>query len=74
MHAYYERHTCEMAPVRNTPMIWPMRDARLWDDLCEKRAYEMVACERHAYGMEYGRCTPIKYPSIGDILIPRRCL
>jgi hypothetical protein len=27
MHAY-ERHAYEMAPVRGTPMGWPMRDAR----------------------------------------------
>jgi hypothetical protein len=26
-HAY-ERHAYEMAPVRGTPMGWPMRDAR----------------------------------------------
>ena len=26
-HAY-ERHAYEMAPVRDTPMGWPMRDAR----------------------------------------------
>jgi hypothetical protein len=39
-----EMHAYEMAPVRDTPMIWPMRDARLWDGFCEKHAYE-----RHAY-------------------------
>ena len=59
-----------------------MRDARLWDGLCEMRAcemavyemaayemaaYEMAAYERHAYEMVYGRCTPIKCPSIGDV-------
>ena len=49
MHAY-ERHAYEMAPVRGTPMKWPVEDAhlweiRLWDGLCEKHAYE-----RHAYG------------------------
>jgi hypothetical protein len=65
-----ERHAYEMAPVRGTPMKWPMKDARLWetrlwDGLCEKhtyerRAYEMAPYERHAYGMVYWRCTPIK--------------
>jgi hypothetical protein len=84
MHAHYERHANEMALVRGTPMRWPMRDARLWetrlwDGLCEKHAYErraygMAAYERHAFGMVYERCTPIECPSIGDILISRRCL
>ena len=64
MHAY-ERYAYEMAPVRGTPMKWPMKDARLWDGLCEKhayegRAYEMAAYERHAYGMVYWRCASIK--------------
>jgi hypothetical protein len=59
-----------MAPVRGTPMKWPMKDARLWetrlwDGLCEKhayerRAYKIAAYERHAYGMVYWRCTSIK--------------
>ena len=54
MHAYYERHTYEMAPVRGTPMRWPMGDTRLWetrlwDDLCEKHAYERRAYEMAAY-------------------------
>jgi hypothetical protein len=47
----WERHAYayEMALVRGMPMIWPMRDARLWgthlwDGFCEKHAYE-----RHAY-------------------------
>jgi hypothetical protein len=47
----WERHAYayEMALVRSMPMIWPMRDARLWgthlwDGFCEKHAYE-----RHAY-------------------------
>jgi hypothetical protein len=45
----WERHAYVMAPVRGTPMIWPMRDARLWgtrlwDGFCKKHAYE-----RHAY-------------------------
>jgi hypothetical protein len=35
MHAYemraYEGHAYEMAPVRGTPMRWPMKDARLWE-------------------------------------------
>jgi hypothetical protein len=68
MHAY------EIAPVRCTPVKWPMKDARLWetrlwDGLCEKhayerRAYEIAAYERHAYGIIYWRCTSIKYLSI----------
>jgi hypothetical protein len=72
MHAY-ERHAYGMAFVGDTPMIdapmrWPMRDARLWethlwDGLCEKHAYETPM-----------RGTPIKCPSIGDILIPERYL
>jgi hypothetical protein len=54
-------------------------ETRLWDGLCEKHAYErraygMAAYKRHAFGMVYGRCTPIECPSIGDILISRRCL
>jgi hypothetical protein len=47
----WERHAYayEMAYGRGMPMIWPMRDARLWetrlwDGFCEKHAYE-----RHAY-------------------------
>src|SRR5579862_2492572 len=45
-------------PMRDTPMKWP----------CEKHVYERRVYERHAYGMAYGRCTPIKCPSIGGIL------
>jgi hypothetical protein len=49
MYVYWERHAYEMALVRDTPMGWPMRDARLWetrlwDGFCEKHVYE-----RHAY-------------------------
>ena len=36
-------------------MKWPMKDARLWDGLYEKDAYE-----RHAYEMAYGRRTPMR--------------
>jgi hypothetical protein len=53
----------------------PMRDARLWDGLCEMRAYEMAvyemaayemaACERHAYEMPPMRDTPMRW-SMGD--------
>jgi hypothetical protein len=70
MHAYCERHAYEMAPVRGTPMRWPMKDARLWetclwDGFCEKHAYkrrvcEMAAYERRTYEMAYGRCTPMR--------------
>ena len=35
----------------------------------ERRAYEMAAYERHAYEMAYGRCMPIKCPSIGDVCL-----
>ena len=40
----WEKHAYEMALVRGTPVIWPMRDARLWgtrlwDGFCEKHAY-----------------------------------
>ena len=60
-----ERHAYEMAPVRGTTMKWPMKDARLWDGLCEKhtyerRAYEMAPYERHAYGMVSVRSTPMR--------------
>jgi hypothetical protein len=40
-------------------MRWPMRDARLWDGFCEKRAYERCSYERHAYEMADGRDTPM---------------
>ena len=70
MRCTYERYAYEMAPVRGTPMKWPVKDAylwetRLWDGLCEKhayerRAYEMAAYERHAYGTVYWRCTSVK--------------
>jgi hypothetical protein len=56
--------------VRDMPMRWPMKDARLWetrlwDGFCEKhayerRAYERCPYERHAYEMAYGRCTPMR--------------
>jgi hypothetical protein len=52
-HAY-ERHADEMVPVRSTSM----RDAPTRD-----------TPERHVYGMVYGRCTPIKCPSIGNIYL-----
>jgi hypothetical protein len=44
MHAY-ERHAYEMAPVRGTPMKWPVKDAylwetRLWDGLLEMHVYK----------------------------------
>jgi hypothetical protein len=55
-----ERHAYEMAPVRGTPMKWPMKDARLWDGLCEKHTYE-----RRAYEMALMRDTPMGW-SIGD--------
>jgi hypothetical protein len=47
MHAY-ERYAYEMGLVRGTPMRWLMKDVRLWeirlwDDLCEKHAYERRA-------------------------------
>jgi hypothetical protein len=38
---------------RCTPMRWPMGDARIY-------AYEMHACERHAYEMAYGREAPMR--------------
>ena len=69
MHAY-ERHAYEMAPVRGTPMRWPMKDVRLretclWDGFFEKyayerRAYKMTAYERHAYEMAHVRATYIR--------------
>jgi hypothetical protein len=32
------------APMRNTPIRqWSMGDARLWDSLCKKHAYERRA-------------------------------
>jgi hypothetical protein len=59
MHAYYERHTYKMAPVRGTPMRWPMGDTRLWEKHAyERRAYEMAAYE--AYKMAHLRDTPIR--------------
>jgi hypothetical protein len=33
--------------MRDSPMGWPMEDARLW----EMHAYEMHACKIHAYEM-----------------------
>jgi hypothetical protein len=69
-----ERHAYEMAyarctPVRETPMRWPMRDARLWDGFCEKhayerRAYKMAAYERHAYEMVSVRNTSMRDASM----------
>ena len=52
-----EVHAYEMAygrgtPMRDTPMRWPLWEARLWDGLCE-----MHACE-----MAYGRGTPMRWP------------
>jgi hypothetical protein len=47
--------------MRDTPVRWTMRDARLletrlWDDLCEKHAYERCPYEMAAYE----RCTPMR--------------
>jgi hypothetical protein len=59
----------------------PMGDARLWEmpahemrackvvHAYERRACERHAYEKHAYEMVYGRCTPIKCPSIGDVCL-----
>jgi hypothetical protein len=58
-----------------------MGDARLWEmhahemrackvvHAYERRACERHAYEKHAYEMVYGRCTPIKCPSIGDVYL-----
>jgi hypothetical protein len=54
-------------PMRDTPMRWPMEDARLWEmhaygrctPMGDARLWEMHAYERHAYEIAYGRCTPI---------------
>jgi len=40
-----------MAPVRDTPMKWPMKDARLgetrlWDGLCEKHVHKVLIVEK----------------------------
>jgi len=66
------------APVRGTPVKWPMRDARLWDGLCEmhayeRRAHELAAYERHAYEMTPARSTstrdtPMRW-SMGDVCL-----
>ena len=48
-----ERHTCEMAYERCTPLRWPMGEARIY-------AYEMHACERHAYEMAPVRGTRMR--------------
>ena len=47
----------------------PVRDTSYERRACKKHAYEMAAYERHAYEMVYGRCTPIKCPSIGDLCL-----
>jgi hypothetical protein len=49
-------------------------ETRLWDGLCEKHAYEMAAYEMIPVRSTARRDTPIKCPSIGDMLISRRCL
>ena len=64
-------HVYEAAPVRDTPMTWPMRDARLWDGFCEKHAYkkcpyEMAAYERHAYEMAPMRNMPMRDAPMRD--------
>jgi hypothetical protein len=63
-------------PMRDMPMRWPMRDARLWetrllDGLCEKHAYErhayeMAAYERHAYEMAPVRNTSVRDAPVRD--------
>jgi len=32
------------------------------------RLWEMHACERHAYGMAYARCTPMRDTPMGRLL------
>jgi hypothetical protein len=63
MYAMWELHACEIAygrgtHMRDAPVRWPMRDARLWDGFCEMHAYErcpyeMAADERRAEGHPY---------------------
>src|ERR1700728_2212510 len=89
MHAYCERYAYEMAPVRGTPMRWPMKDARLWetrlwDGFCEKHAYERCAHEmadyevaaykRHDYEMAYERSMPMRCtPTTRDMPMNSPC-
>jgi hypothetical protein len=62
MRCTHERYAYDIAPVRDTLMGWPMRDARLWDSFREKhayerRAYEMATYERYTYEMAPVRST-----------------
>jgi hypothetical protein len=61
-----------MALLRDIPVRWPMRDARLW----EMYAYEIAVydpCERHAYEMAYERCTPLRWPWEKHVCTHVRC-
>jgi hypothetical protein len=54
----WERHAYEMAPVRGMPMIWPMRDARLWetrlwDGFCEKQ--DLIKILAACLGLSWSR-------------------